>query len=263
MKSLNLLLIQENLVWENPVANRARFTNIIEKENKNADIIVLPETFTTGFPVDPSPYAETMDGETILWMKKTAHKTGAVITGSMLMKKDGNYYNTLVWMTPEGEMKSYDKRHVFTMGGEHEKIKPGNKKLTVEIKGWKIRPLICYDLRFPVWCKNSYNQEVFEYDVLLFTANWPSVRAYPWNNLLVARAIENQSYVIGVNRVGKDGLGNKYSGDTQVVDAKGNVITRAETDKSVVIKSSISMDELVRFREKFDVGRDWDKFKFL
>lgn len=263
MENLNLLLIQENLVWENPAANRRLFTRVIERDNKGADIIVLPETFTTGFPVDPSPYAESLDGETIMWMKMMAHKTGAFITGSVLIKKDGNYCNTLVWMSPEGEMKSYDKRHVFTMGGEHEKIKPGNKKLIVEVKGWKIRPLICYDLRFPVWCKNSYKQGVFEYDVLLFTANWPSVRAYPWNNLLIARAIENQSYVIGVNRVGKDGLGNKYSGDTQVVDAKGNVITRAETDKSVVIKSSISMDELIRFREKFDVGRDWDKFEFL
>ncbi len=260
MENLEVVYIQADLVWENPAKNRERFEELILSHQKRADLIVLPETFTTGFPIDPVPFAEAETGETLQWMKRMAAQTGAVITGSFLMKTAGSHTNTLVWMQPDGTFEKYNKRHVFSMGGEHERIKPGEKQLIVELKGWKIRPMICYDLRFPVWCKNRYADGVFEYDLALFVANWPAVRAYPWDNLLTARAIENQAYVLGVNRVGEDGLGNHYSGHSKALDAKGNVLSEAPENIEAMMHITLSGNDLTAFREKFNVGRDWDRF---
>ena len=260
MDDLKLLCIQADLVWENPQQNREHFENIIKNRRENPDLILLPETFTTGFPVDPRPFAETENGESILWMQKMAAATGAVITGSLLLKTGNRYANALIWMRPDGTHERYDKRHVFSMGGEHETIQPGQKQLTVVLKGWKIRPMVCYDLRFPVWSKNHYQNGVFGYDLAIYVANWPAVRAYPWNQLLLARAIENQACIAGINRVGKDGLGNLYQGDSKVVDAKGQILSEAPTGKETAFTVTLSGEELQRFRNKFDVGRDWDSF---
>jgi predicted amidohydrolase len=194
-------------------------------------------------------------------MIQTASKTKAFITGSFLLKDQNHFYNSLWWVTPDGEKTRYDKRHVFSMGGEDKKIAKGTEKVIVSLKGWKICPMICYDLRFPVWSKNKYHETAgFEYDLALYVANWPSQRSYPWEQLLIARAIENQSYVLGVNRVGEDGVGNKYSGNSHMIDPKGKIIASAEPGKDDAVSVTISLDQLKRFREKFNVGRDWDHF---
>jgi len=263
MEDLHLLYLQSNLVWEDPVKNRDHFDEIILREDGGFDLVVLPETFTTGFPVDPAPFAESVDGESLAWMRHLASETGAVIAGSLLLKEMNDYSNSFVWMRPDGSFERYDKRHVFSMGGEHEKIKPGSDALIVELKGWKIKPMVCYDLRFPVWSKNKYHKGNFEYDLAIYVANWPAVRAHPWNSLLVARAIENQCIVLGVNRIGKDGLGNEYAGHSKVVDPKGQIISQAQEGKEKAVHVRLSYSQLQDFRNKFNVGRDWDTFEIL
>lgn len=259
MQDLKVLAIQANLFWEDPEANRKAFEKIIDQEFNGHDIIILPETFTTGFPVDPNYHSESIDGTTINWMKEISSRYNCVITGSVLLSKENHYSNTLIWMTPDGSFQTYDKRHVFSMGGEHEKIKPGSEKLIVKYKGWNIRLMICYDLRFPVWSKNTYD-EGFEYDLALYVANWPAVRSYPWKTLLLARSIENQAYMIGVNRVGNDGPGNRYSGDSMIVSPKGEIISQGREGEEDTLSATLSYSELVRFRNKFNVGLDWDRF---
>ena len=264
MQDLKILYLQSDLIWENPELNREKFSQRINRYFDGHHLIVLPETFTTGFPVDPAPFAETEEGETVKWMQQLSKQTGAVITGSFLLKDGHHYYNSLIWMRPDGSYGRYNKRHVFSMGGEDKKITKGTKQLIVELNGWRIRPLICYDLRFPVWCKNRLDSKGdFEYDLSIFVANWPSQRSYPWEMLLIARAIENQAYVLGVNRVGYDGPGNFYSGNSAMINPKGNVISKAEAGKEVAESITISMKELNRFRAKFNVGNDWDDFTIL
>ncbi len=262
MQDLKILYLQSDLIWEAPAKNRVVLEKKIVKTIEDHDLIVLPETFTTGFPVDPAPFAETKTGETIRWMQKMARFTKAVITGSFLLKEGEQYYNTLIWMRPDGEYERYNKRHVFSMGGEDKKITKGKEQLVVELKGWKIKPMICYDLRFPVWCKNRLDKNGnFEYDLAIFVANWPPQRSYPWETLLSARAIENQAYVLGVNRVGNDGPGNHYSGHSKMVDPRGGVVSEAGADKDTTVSTVISKDDLLRFRRKFNVGNDWDTFE--
>lgn len=264
MQDLKILYLQSDLVWENPTANRANFSTVIDKHFNKHDLVVLPETFTTGFPVDPAPFAEKIDGDTTTWMLHTAKKTGAVVTGSFLLTQNHQFYNALLWATPKGDIKSYFKRHVFSMGGEDKKITKGTKPLIVKLKGWQIRPMICYDLRFPVWSKNRYNKEQgFEYDLAIYVANWPSQRNLPWETLLRARAIENQAYVLGVNRVGYDNLKNYYSGNSKMINPKGEIISEAGSDKEACKSLIISMDLLTEFRAKFNVGNDWDFFTII
>lgn len=261
LKNLKILYLQAKLVWENPEQNRENFEKKILTQGKGCDLIVLPETFTTGFPVDPTLFAETADGASLQWMQRMAKQTGAVITGSLLLKEAAGFFNTLIWMHPDGTHKRYDKRHVFTMGGEHEHIKAGSRQLVVEINGWKIRPMVCYDLRFPVWSKNRFKNGIFEYDLAVYVANWPAVRVYPWDVLLKARAIENQAFVLGVNRVGTDGLGNNYSGHSRLIDARGKVLSEAPENEEASPCISLSGEDLSEFRKKFNVGRDWDTFE--
>ena len=261
MKNLEILYIQSNLAWENPAQNRRNFEKKILAQGQGCDLIVLPETFTTGFPVDPPPFAETTYGESLQWMHRMAAQTGAVITGSLLLKEETAYFNALIWMRPDGTFEQYDKRHVFSMGGEHKHIKAGKQQLLVTLKGWKIRPMVCYDLRFPVWSKNRYEDGTFEYDLAIFVANWPTVRAFPWDTLLIARAIENQAFVLGVNRVGTDGQGNVYSGHSRLVDAKGIILSEAPENKEASMREVLSGKQLLEFRNKFNVGRDWDQFE--
>lgn len=260
MQDLKIAYIQASLEWADPAANRSHFDTWIMSIKSQPDLIVLPETFNTGFPVDPVKYAESIDGESVSWLKEKAVTTGAVVCTSLLLGSSGKYYNSLIWMRPDGTFAMYNKRHVFRMGGEHELITPGQELITEVLNGWKIRPMICYDLRFPVWCRNQYENGVYDYDLLLFVANWPKVRSYPWKQLLIARAIENQSYVLGVNRVGKDETGNEYSGDSFLVDPKGEIIVSATPDKEEIVEFSAGYAALFDFRSKFKVGMDWDDF---
>ena len=259
---LKIAWLQADLIWEDPQSNRNSFEKKIQSIEGDCDLIVLPETFTTGFPVDPKQFAESTNGESMDWMRTMAKQSGAVITGSLLIESNGSFSNSLIWMRPDGSFERYDKRHVFSMGGEHEKIQAGSEQLTVELKGWKIRPMVCYDLRFPVWSKNRLlkNGE-FEYDLGIYVANWPAVRSYPWKQLLIARAIENLSFILGVNRVGTDGPGNNYSGDSMLIDYKGKVISLADEGSEQDFTQVISLQQLTDFRAKFNVGLDWDEFK--
>jgi predicted amidohydrolase len=260
MQDLKIAYIQADLIWEDAQANRSAFNSKISELTEKVDLIVLPETFTTGFPVDPNQFAETEEGETIAWMKTISKKTDSVICGSFLMKKEDKFFNSLVWMRPDGTFETYDKRHVFRMGGEHKLIEPGKKILHTELKGWNIRPLICYDLRFPVWSRNSYQNGKFAFDLLIYVANWPAVRSYPWKQLLIARAIENQCFVLGVNRIGTDLNGIGYSGDSCLIDPKGNIVSMATPSVEEVIITTLSIKEILQFRENFQVGLDWDNF---
>lgn len=261
MQDLKIAYVQSDLFWEDAAANRKHFETVLSELKTQPDLIVLPETFTTGFPVDPNHFAETITGETIDWIKLQATKHQAVVTGSFLLKLEDYYQNTLIWMRPDGSFETYAKRHVFRLGGEHERITPGDKQLFVELKGWKIKPLICYDLRFPVWSKNNYSDGQFEYDFMFYVANWPAVRAEPWKQLLIARSIENLAYVLGVNRVGSDPQGVAYQGDSMLLDYKGQVVSQAVAKKEILVESTLSAEQLERFREKFNVGLDWDSFK--
>lgn len=263
MQDLNIAFFQADLIWENPAANREKFARFIGGLTTNPHLIVLPETFTTGFPVDPHHFAESEDGETLHWLKNQARTTGAVICGSILLKKGKHYHNSLIWMQPNGDYYLYHKRHVFRMGGEHHLIRPGSELIHVQLNGWKIRPLICYDLRFPVWSRNKATDGQFDYDLLIYIANWPETRAFPWKQLLIARAIENQAYVLGVNRVGTDGPGNRYSGDSVLLDPKGNVVAAAAASEEAVVETSADRAELLNFREKFNVSLDWDMFNVV
>ncbi len=260
MQDLKLALIQADLVWEDPKANMQQFSHKIDELDFSPDLIVLPEMFNTGFSVEPSKVAETINGPTIRWMRQQAEKTQAVITGSLVVKEKADYFNRLVWMEPNGFYLTYDKRHLFRMGGEHRRFTGGQEPLLVTLKGWKIRPLICYDLRFPVWSKNVFYDGMYGYDVLIYIANWPQSRVHVWKKLLDARAIENQAYVLGVNRVGKDGKGLDYSGGTRVIDAKGDLVNVVQDNEEGVIRQTLSYKHLADFREKFKVGLDWDLF---
>ena len=224
------------------------------------DLILLPEMFTTGFTMDAHAVAEPMNLTTFRWLKQMAAQTGAVVTGSYVVQDKGKYFNRLIWMQPDGQFDTYDKRHLFRMAGEDSIYTAGTKRIIKEWKGWRICPLICYDLRFPVWSRNTSGQSnEFSYDLLLYVANWPAARRNAWNTLLQARAIENLSYVIGVNRTGTDGNGHPYTGDSAVIDFKGDVLCR-HSDTEIIHQQTLSLDELRAFREKFPANLDADAF---
>jgi predicted amidohydrolase len=220
---------------------------------EKTDLIVLPEMFTTGFSMNPEKLKESMDGIALQWMKKQASEKDAAVVGSLIIEDNEKVFNRLVWVFPNDQIEIYDKRHLFTMGEENRHYSAGTEKLIVEYKGWRFCPLICYDLRFPVWSRNTEN-----YDVLIYVANWPVPRHKVWKTLLQARAIENQAYCIGVNRVGKDGPGLNYYGDSCLTDAKGNARFLGGSEQ--VASFEISLDELHKFREKFPVLNDRDEF---
>lgn len=254
-QNLKISLVQTNLHWENPTANLAMLEEKIFDINEPTDLIILPEMFTTGFSMKAEQFSEPMNLTATRWMKQMAAQTGAVITGSVIIKEGENYYNRLLWVTPEGEVDSYDKRHLFRMAKENDVYAEGTKRLVKTIKGWKICPLICYDLRFPVWSRNIN----LDYDLLIYVANWPQVRMYPWDSLLVARAIENQSYVVGVNRVGEDGNGFLHSGNSAVIDFTGKVLFR-EIDNEVIHHHTLDRSSLDEFRQRFPAYLDADSF---
>ena len=263
MNHLAVTIIQSDLLWEDPEENREHFDQLMSEVPPDTDLVLLPETFNTGFPVDPIKFAETPDGPTMTWMKAKAQELDAVVCGTFLLNVDGHYHNSLVWMRPDGSYELYHKRHTFGLGGEKEPIEPGEEPLVVELKGWKIKPMVCYDIRFPMWARNHYHNGVYEYDLGLYLANFPEPRIAVWDILLQARAIENQAYYIGVNRIGNDPEGIHYNGHSQIISPKGEVLAKVEPDAEAVISLSLDYESLLRFREKFPVGRDWDPFHLL
>jgi len=252
---LKAALVQTSLHWENPTANLAMLEEKIAAMEQSVDLIVLPEMFTTGFTMNPAAVAEPMNLTTFKWMRQMAAQTGAVVTGSYVVREGQHYYNRLLWMQPDGEFDSYDKRHLFRMAKEHESYMGGTQRIIKEWKGWRICPLICYDLRFPVWARNVN----LEYDLLLYVANWPSVRRQVWNTLLQARAIENLSYVIGVNRVGEDANGIPYAGDSALIDFKGEILLRKSEEEGIFVYT-LQKEPLMAFRERFPAHLDADEF---
>ena len=263
MNNLNIAYIQADLKWEDKKANLQHFNDLLKQVQVGTDLILLPETFTTAFPVDPKIFAEKEDGVTMRWLQQQARDKNAVICTTFPLEKDGHYYNSLVWMRPDGSYELYFKRHTFTMGGEDKLVERGQKQLIVELNGWRIRPMVCYDIRFPVWARNRYKDGQYEYDLAFYLANFPDSRMNVWHTLLQARAIENQAYWIGVNRVGEDANGLHYSGESQVINPRGLVISHAEPYQEVVLHCTLEAEPLLRFRTKFPLGPDWDKYEIV
>ncbi|MCQ2992648.1 amidohydrolase [Pseudomonas quasicaspiana] len=255
LPNLNVALVQNSLVWHDRKANLEHFAMLLAPV-KGADLVILPEMFTTGFSMDSETLAEPEAGPTSRWMLEQARLLDAVVTGSVIIKAaDGSHRNRLLWARPDGELLHYDKRHLFRMAGEHEHYSPGERQVQFELKGWRVRPLICYDLRFPVWSRDAQHT-----DLLLYTANWPGARRLHWNRLLPARAIENLCYVAAVNRTGTDGKGFAYTGDSQVLDFQGESLFNAgEADG--VFEVTLNAADLAAYRTKFPAHLDADTFE--
>lgn len=261
MASLTLSLIQTDLSWENKSANLLMLEKKITGITGKTEVVVLPEMFSTGFSMNPAALAEPMDGPTVNWMKEMAVQQKIILTGSLIIEEDGQYFNRLLWVLPNGSVGQYDKRHRFAYAGEDQAYTPGCKRLIASVKGWKINLQVCYDLRFPVWARQQ-SAETPEYDLLLYVANWPERRSHAWKTLLTARAIENQCYVVGVNRVGNDGNGIAHSGDSMVIDALGNILYHQSGAESVHT-ITLEKDALDATRENFPFWKDADHFKIL
>ena len=264
MSTLAITTIQSNLYWENKPDNLSMFEKKIASIEGATEIVVLPEMFSTGFSMDPEKLAETMDGETVQWMKRVSAENNVILTGSVIIEEENNYYNRLIWMLPNGQFGHYDKRHRFAFAGEDDKYTAGTKRLIASVKGWKINLLVCYDLRFPVWSRQSSSQKTVEgeYDLLIDVANWPERRSIAWKTLLVARAIENQCYVVGVNRIGNDGNNIYHSGDSMVVDPLGEILYYKKDDEEIAT-TTIDKTHLQTIREKFPFWKDADHFLIL
>jgi len=255
MKNLKVSLVQQVIVPNDPEQNLVHFGEAI-KSLPETDLIILPEVFTTGFCRSARNYAEEAGGRNYRWMADQAAHANAVVTGSLVIKEGDQYFNRLVWMRPDGSYAQYDKRHLFRMAGEHTRYAMGNKRLLTEVQGWRVLPLVCYDLRFPVWSRNRG-----DYDLALYVANWPSARALHWNRLLQARAIENLAYVAGVNRVGMDEAGQHYAGDSSLYSPAGELIGTSQEAGCLTLE--LYADKLMNYREHFPAHLDADNFELF
>lgn len=255
MQDLNITLLQASLHWENPTANQEMFTQLVQKNTHSADLIVLPETFTTGFTMAAEKNGEEPDGESTQWLRNLASSYSVTICGSLIISEGKQHFNRLIWAQPDGSYFTYDKRHLFRMVGERDNFTPGTQRKIFKLGDWRICPLICYDLRFPVWSRG-----INEFDLLIYVANWPASRKTAWETLLPARAVENLCYVAGINRVGTDGNGVDYAGGSLVADYLSNHIAVAGTDAETV-HATLSLDKLNRYREKFPAWKDADQFQ--
>jgi predicted amidohydrolase len=253
---MRISIVQTPLIWQAPEANRQMLAEKLRPLAGKTDLVVLPEMFTTGFSMQAEALAEEMPGPTTQWMNDMASSLNAAITGSFICKENGKFYNRLFFFTPEGNWAFYDKKHLFGLAGEQEHFSTNHKMLEIDYQGFKIRPLICYDLRFPVWSRNN---PAAPYDLLLYVANWPSRRAHHWKSLLMARAIENQSFVVGVNIVGTDGSGLDYAGDSVVLDFSGQTILPFASEEGI-FTSRISKPELLQYRSQLPFLSDADSF---
>jgi omega-amidase len=262
MSDLKVTLIQTNLHWENIEENLRMFDEKINSIKERTEVVVLPEMFSTGFSMAPERLAQQMDGSAVQWMKKKAAEKNIILTGSLIIEEDGQYWNRLIWMQPNGVYGTYNKRHLFGFGGEHEHYQAGDKRLIASVKGWKVCLTVCYDLRFPVWSRNaiSPDSDAPAYDVLINVANWPERRSTPWKTLIHARAIENQCYAIGVNRVGNDGNNIYHSGDSSLIDPLGEIIYRKSHDEDV-FTTTLERSRLDEVRNNFPFLKDADKFQ--
>lgn len=252
---LTIALVQANLVWGNTKKNCLKFSKKISRLDQPVDLIILPEMFTTGFSMQPQKIAETMQGDTVSWMLKTASEKNAAIAGSVIISENNNYYNRFLFIHPSGEINYYNKKHLFTLAGEHEIYASGKEKLMVNYKGWKICPLVCYDLRFPVWARN-----VEAYDVLIYVANWPKPRITAWDTLLKARAIENMCYTIGVNRVGIDANNLEYSGHSAAYDCLGEQVVSTTENAEDTAVVTLQKNHISAIRNKLNFLNDRDSF---
>ena len=259
---LRVSLVQGDTHWHDPAGNRAYYGALLAPLAGQTDLVILPETFTSGFSNEAIDKAEGMDGPTVAWIREQAVLLGAAVTGSVQLRVGQGVYNRLLWATPDGELQHYDKRHLFRYGGEHERYAAGRQRLSVEWKGWRINPQVCYDLRFPVFCRNRFDVErpgELDFDLQIFVANWPSARAYPWRTLLRARAIENLCFVAAVNRVGVDGNDLHYAGDSAVIDFLGQPQVEVREVEQVVT-TTISAAALAAHRARFPAMLDADAF---
>ena len=260
MESLSITLIQTTIHWVDVDANIEMLTQKVAGISNKTDLIILPETFSTGFSMNARQHAEEVShSKAIQWMRATAQLKNCVITGSLMLREGDRFFNRLIWMKPDGSYEHYNKRHLFSYSHEDENYTAGDEKLFVELKGWKIRPLICYDLRFPVWSRNLDDNGTPEYDLLMYVANWPERRVYAWKHLLIARAIENQAYVVGLNRTGNDGNDIYYSGDSMVIDALGQPLYHKMQDEDV-FTMELDYRALQKVRETFQFLKDGDVF---
>lgn len=256
MKALRLSIVQDHLAWEQKQENLEHFSKILKPLKAETDLIILPEMFTTGFSMNAKKLAETMEGPTVQWLKKQSADLSAAVMGSCIIKENGNFFNRLLFVTPEGEIFHYDKRHLFSFANEHEYYTAGSQRVLISYNGWKIMPQICYDLRFPVWSRNTD-----DYDLLIYVANFPDKRRFAWQQLLTARAIENQVYTVGVNRIGLDGSDIEYSGDSICLDYAGQPVIEAGNE-AVVKTVSLSYQAQHSFRRQFSFLPDRDIFEF-
>lgn len=253
--SLNIACIQTEIQWESPVENLNRYSTYLEEISLDVNLMVLPEMFSTGFSMKPERCSETMDGLSVTWMKEAAAERNLAIMGSLIIEENNNYYNRLIFVRPNGSLEYYNKRHLFSLAGEDKIFTSGKEKVIVDYLGWKICPMICYDLRFPVWSRNNS-----EYDLLIYVANWPKPRTVAWDTLLKARAIENLSYTLGVNRIGTDANNLEYIGHTQVIDPLGVVLTSSKEGERCIVETLIHKSKLLEIREKFQFLNDKDSF---
>ena len=253
--TLHITLMQTHLHWENPEANRTMLHEKIMSISEKTDLIVLPEMFTSGFSMNAETLAEETNGVTVQWMKEISAKKNCAITGSLIVKENEHYYNRLYFITEKGTVETYDKKHTFTLAGEHKTYTAGLHKTIIDYMGWRICPLICYDLRFPVWARN-----IEDYDLLLYTANWPKKRIAAWDALLKARAIENMSYCIGINRVGLDGNGHEYVGHSAAYDVLGAQISTPDFEREFIETIAISKEHIVKNRAQLQFLNDKDSF---
>ena len=265
MTNLRVTIVQANLIWESPEENMSHIQDLLEAHELETDIIILPEMFTTGFSMNPSALAEENGGMSHQWMIDLSKRYDAAVTGSLIITENGKYFNRLFWVEPDGDWTSYDKRHLFSFATEDKYYTAGTKRVIVEFRGWRICPLVCYDLRFPVWSRNADLLGLAPdhvYDMVIYVANWPAVRDLPWRAMLEARAHENQAYCIGVNRVGSDGSEMDYIGNSTIVSPKGEILhQKAELEH--VFTQELSLQELQSFREKFPTWEDKDRFKLI
>ena len=261
--SIHIALVQADLAWENPFENHTHFNQLLKDIDAKTDIIILPEVFSTGFTMHLENLEKPIGKTAFDWLQGKAMTLKKTLVGSILFEENKEYYNRMFWIQPNGHFSYYDKRHLFQMGDEHKVMKAGDKRVVIPFKGANIMLQICYDLRFPVWVKNRYVKKTnqHDYDVLLYIANWPEIRKNSYLPLLKARAIENQSYVVWVNRVGKDNKGINHSGDSQVLDPLGNILAQMPENKEGVLYATIDVKKLKALRKSFKVGLDWDNFK--
>jgi predicted amidohydrolase len=259
MLDLKITLIQSDLAWEDPKNNLENFSSKLSLLKNTPDLVILPEMFNTGFTMNVEKCAEDMHGKTVVWLHENARVLNCVLGGSLLIKDGKQFFNRFIWMRPDGTFETYDKRHLFRMADEHLTMSQGTTRKIVELNGWKINLQICYDLRFPCWGRNSFANGHYAYDAMVYVSNWPEIRSSAYKTLLAARAIENQAYVIWVNRVGRDGNHIFHSGDSMVIDPIGKIIANATPGEEEIISTSLSVKTLHDYRNKFTFGLDWDR----